>query len=102
MGYIFDLLPTGKENATSTAELMRITHAKDERDLRSMIAAERKAGAAILSTKGKGGGYYKAASDAELREFLQTYSKEARSIFYMMRAARLCLQDDPNQTELAL
>ena len=84
---IYDLLELGKENKKSTRDLMKIT-GLDERTLRDVVRRERLAGKLIVSTKESGGGYYIPKNAGELKEFLDTMTKEARSIFVMMREAR--------------
>ena len=54
---IMSLLPVGKENAISTADLVRLTGCKSPRDLQERIAYERNHGAVICS--GSGRGYWK-------------------------------------------
>lgn len=97
MGKIFDLLPIGKENAIKARRLMALTGARNERELCSMVRAERNEGYLILSKKDNGGGYYRAANKAELKEWVETFSKEARATFYMMKAARKELSEDTDQ-----
>ena len=97
MGRIFDSLPTGKENAIPARELMAITGVSTARELCSMVRAERHDGCLILSKKDHGGGYYKAANREELRAWVETFSKEARATFSMMKAARRELGKDSEQ-----
>ena len=59
---IMDILPVGKENAISTADLVKITGCTSPRDLQERIALERNAGAVICS--GSGSGYWRAKKQA--------------------------------------
>lgn len=88
MKYIADLLPTGKANRITAGELMRATGITTKRELTAAVRQERLAGHLILSTKADRGGYYLPEDAAEVQEFLNTFSGEARSMFAMMRAAR--------------
>ena len=67
---IKELLPTGKENAISSKELAQLAGCTSVRELQQVIAAERDAGAVILSsTKG---GYFLPANKQEIKEFCAT------------------------------
>lgn len=85
---IIDLLPVGRTNKIDTADLLQRTGYRNVRDLQRAIRTERENGALILSTKESGGGYYLPGSSAELREFVNVYEREAKSIFAMLTAAR--------------
>ena len=90
---IFDILPTGEQNAISRRELMNITGYTD-RELRLQIAAERRAGALILSsTDSVNGGYFRPedGNAAELRHFINSMSRRARATFAVLKAARKAL-----------
>lgn len=89
---IYDLLPTGEQNALTARELMNRTGYADARAMREQIRRERLEGALILSTKGNGGGYYRPGSAAELRAFIQTYEREADSTKAMLQAAKQALE----------
>jgi len=56
------------------------------RELQTIIARERKAGAVILSSCA--GGYYLPASREEVEEFVRTQDKKARSIMFVLKSAR--------------
>lgn len=64
--HIASLLPIGKENAISTAELVSITGCTSARELQQYIASERNAGAGICSCSS--GGYFLPANHAEMAE----------------------------------
>ncbi len=92
---IYDILPTGEENAISRRDLMRITGYTD-RQLRKQIADERRAGALILSsTDCKNGGYFRheAGNAAELRHFINSMSHRGRATFAVLKAARDALKE---------
>ena len=88
---IAELLKPGKENKVSFEALMNATGAKSERELRKRIAEERKKGAIILSCAE--GGYYLPNNRNEVEAYVNTMSKEARSIFYMLKSARKYLKE---------
>lgn len=50
---IMSLLPVGKENAISTADLVRLTGCKSAQDLQERIAYERNHGAVIAPAPGE-------------------------------------------------
>lgn len=68
---ITDLLLEGKENATPREKLKNIL-CVNERVLYRLIESERRKGAAILSKKEDGGGYYLPANEKERAEYLNT------------------------------
>lgn len=67
---IMSLLPVGKENAISTAELVRLVGCGSARDLQERIAYERNHGAIICS--GSGSGYWRPKNRQEIQEFIDT------------------------------
>ncbi len=85
---IYELLPTGKENRISAKDLCTAANIADRRTLCSAIRRERINGALILSTKGKHGGYYKPANNAEIAEFIGTITREAKAMFFILKNAR--------------
>ena len=92
---IFDLLPTGERNAISRRELMSVTGYSD-RQLRKQIAAERRAGALILSSPDScRGGYFRheEGNAAELRRFIGFMSNHGRSTFAVLKTARKTLAE---------
>ena len=85
---IWELLPTGKQNKITAAALMNATGIQTKRELSAVVQQERHDGKLILSTKADGGGYYLPENVEEAKEFISTYSGEARALFSMMKAAR--------------
>lgn len=89
-GMIKELLPVGKENAISSARLAEMAGCKSIRELQQVIAAEREAGAVILSsTKG---GYFLPANAREIREFCATLASRGRNTFAALRSAKRALE----------
>ncbi len=72
----------------SAAAVMNATGISTKRELSAVVRQERCAGKLILSTKADGGGYYLPGSLAEVKEFISTYSGEAKALFVMLKAAR--------------
>lgn len=70
-------------------ELVRIT-GYDERKVRHMIAAERRAGIPILSDNQRG--YYLPTSDDETRRFCRSMRHRAIEIFKTARAVEMSTQ----------
>lgn len=96
---IVDLLPRGKENAISTTALLQVSGAANVRELRKMVANERKAGEIIASSNN---GYFIPADLKEIEEFVHTLDSKARSIMVALQSARKLLKTaaDENQTAL--
>ena len=97
---IVDLLPRGKENAISTAELLQASGAANVRELRKMIANERKAGEIIASIST--GGYYIPTDIKELEEFVRTLDSKARSIMVAVQSARKLLKTAADENQMVL
>ena len=95
---IMDMLPFGKENAISTADLVKITGCTSPRDLQERIAAERNAGAVICS--GSGSGYWRAKNKQELLEFFHCMDERAKNTLAATRSAKRALQIAEEQFEM--
>lgn len=89
------ILPTGKENAISTAELAVIMGFSDSRSLQVDISQSRNAGQVILSSTQ--GGYYLPANDEEVQEFVAVLRARAINTFRALKSAREYLQRDKEQ-----
>lgn len=85
---IESLLPTGKTNAIPSQALADLTGCKSVRELQELIAAERAAGAVILSTCYDGGGYYLPETTAEVQEFIRTLESRGKNTLAALRSAR--------------
>lgn len=92
-GFIESILPTGKENAVSTADLLKITGLSDRRTLQQIIERERRNGALILSRSSSPGGYYLPANQEELETFYRVNRAKALSTLRTLKPARLALKD---------
>lgn len=95
---IMDMLPVGKENAISTADLVKITGCTSSRDLQERIALERNAGAVICS--GAGSGYWRAKNRQELLEFIHCMDARAKNTLAATRSAKKALQIIEGQFEM--
>ena len=90
---IFEMLPEGCENAISRRNLMTVLGMSD-RALRLAIAAERRAGALILSsTSVDGSGYYRPANAEEIARFVASMERRAKSTFAAVTEARKALRE---------
>ena len=90
---IFEMLPEGCENAISRRNLMTVLGMSD-RSLRLAIAAERRAGALILSsTCVDGSGYYRPANAEEIARFVSSMERRAKSTFAAVTEARKALRE---------
>lgn len=96
---IMDILPVGKENAISTADLVKITGCTSSRDLQERIAFERNAGAVICS--GSGSGYWRAKNRQELLEFVHCMDARAKNTLAATRSAKRALQLPDGQMEIS-
>lgn len=88
--FIVDLLPVGKENAISTAELVQVTGCSSAKELQQYIALERKAGAVICSSTT--GGYFLPAGHGEIAEFCKALENRAKNTFIAIQSARRTLR----------
>ena len=97
---IADILPQGKQNRMSMAELQTATGCRDVRTLRKMISDERKQGHVILSCPE--GGYWLPENRAEVEAHIKRTEKEAKSLLYALKGAREYLKaEDGLQVEMA-
>lgn len=97
---IMDILPVGKENAISTADLVKITGCTSPRDLQERIVLERNAGAVICS--GSGSGYWRAKNRQELLEFVHCMNARAKNTLAATRSAKKVLQLSDGQLEMEI
>ena len=94
---IMNLLPVGKENAISTADLVRLTGCKSARELQERIALERNTGAVICS--GSGRGYWRPKDRQEIQEFVRTMDARALNTLRAAKSARAALNVPDGQQE---
>lgn len=95
------ILPTGKQNAVKSDELMRITGFHSIRAMRADIARSRTEGQ-IIACDTQTGGYYLPADREELTEFVKIIEARAKSTLYMLKSAKRKLQEYDGQCELDL
>lgn len=99
---IFDLLPTGEDNAISSKMLARMVGATSVRELQHRVAAERESGALILSTCK--GGYFKpqdgVEGQAEISRFVATLRNRALNTLRALKAAKAALAKAEGQITL--
>lgn len=95
---IMDILPVGKENAISTADLVKMTGCTSARDLQERIALERNAGAVICS--GAGSGYWRAKNRQEILEFVHCMEARAKNTLVATRSAKRALQITEGQFDM--
>ena len=90
---IKELLKYGKENITTTEELMQLTKINDTREIQWIVQKERQDGAVILSTCGNGGGYWLPNTESELKEFIKSMNKRKSEIDKSTESARKLLRE---------
>ena len=95
---IESLLPVGKENAVTTAELVKRSGCSSARELQQKIAYERNHGAVICSGSGKG--YWKPKNRQEIVEFCRTMDARARNTFAATRSAKRVLKMPEGQQDM--
>lgn len=95
---IADMLPVGKENAVTTAELVKMTGCTSARELQERIARERNAGAIICS--GSGRGYWRPQNRREIVEFVRTMESRAKNTLAAASGAKKALRVADGQMEL--
>ena len=90
---ILYMLPTGKENAITTEELVKLSGCGSVRELQKQIAFEREHGALICS--GAGRGYWSPKNFQEIREFVRIMDAKSRNIQKATEGAKkILLQGD--------
>ena len=85
---IADFLTEGKSNAVSSQRLTELAGCKSVRELQQIIAAERAAGAVILSTAENGGGYFLPENANEVVEFNRTLESRGKHTLAALKSAR--------------
>lgn len=95
---IMDMLPVGKENAVTTAALVKLTGCTSARELQERIARERSAGAIICS--GYGRGYWRPKNRQEIVDFIRVMESRAKNILVAASGAKKALRVADGQIEL--
>ncbi len=87
---IYNLLPTGEQNAIHAEELAGVAGVTP-RELRKEIERERREGALILSSPN---GYFRheEGNTPELRRFIQTMERRGKSTFSVIKVTREALR----------
>lgn len=92
---IVDILPRGKQNRMSLAELQAITGCRNVRTLRKMISDERKQGSVILSCSE--GGYWLPEDKKEVEAHIKRTEREAKSLLFSLKGAKEYLKETGGQ-----
>lgn len=95
---IAGLLPTGKENAVQTEELVRAVGCRSARELQQYIAQERKAGAVICSSTT--GGYYLPADYGEMAEFHKTLQSRAMNTLIALESTKKAMKGQQEMEDI--
>lgn len=78
----------GKQNATKSQKLADLVGCKSIRELQEIIASERAAGAVILSTCRRGGGYFLPTGNRrEVAEYIRTLKSRAKNTLLAIESA---------------
>lgn len=79
----------GKRNAIKSQKLADLAGCKSVRELQEVIAAERAAGAVILSTCQNGGGYFlPTGNKQEVVEYIRTLTSRAQNTLAAIESAK--------------
>lgn len=89
---ISEYLGRGKGAALTMNDLKLLT-GYSRRDIQKQIALERESGELILSTTQAPGGYYLPCNSSEVREYVESMSRRAKSTFRAAAAARKALRE---------
>ncbi len=91
---IEEFLLEGKRNAIASQRLADLVGCKSVRELQEVIAAERAAGAVILSTCQNGGGYYLpcVGDKKEVMDFIRTLQSRAENTLCALDSAKAYLK----------
>lgn len=101
---LYDILPTGEENAVSGSEICRILGVTP-RERRAIAARELNEGLLVLYTTEKPGGYFKPDVNSqkgreEIRRFRARELSRLRSIGKKVKVASDALKECEGQTQL--
>lgn len=94
---IKDYLRHGADNAISAKDLQRITGYTSKRRMTKEIERERCEGALILSNAR---GYYLPENADEIDRYIKSMSRRAKSIFRVLKAARMAAGQNGDQITL--
>lgn len=90
---IEEFLLKGKKNVIASQKLADLAGCKSVRELQEVIAAERAAGAVILSTCTHGGGYFLPTGNRhEVAEYIQTLRSRAKNTLVAIESAEMYLK----------
>lgn len=89
---IENFLIKGKQNAIKSQKLADLVGCKSIRELQEVIAAERAAGAVILSTAERGGGYFLPENIGEVRAFIRTLEGRGENTLAALNSAKAYLR----------
>lgn len=93
---LIELIPEGRENAISKAQLTEIT-GLSERSLRLVVAGERRRGRIILTDCSGTKGYYRPTSTSEVLRFIKSMRKRAREVNAVADAVERALMKEVGQ-----
>lgn len=96
---LIELIPEGRENAISKAQLTEIT-GLSERSLRLVVAGERCRGKIILTDCSGTSGYYKPTNTGEVLAFIRSMRKRARETAAIADAVERALMKEVGQDSI--
>ena len=103
---VYEQLPKGHENAISPAALAARLGFSDTRRLRRVVENERQAGALILSSFDRPGGYFRPADGEKGRQEILVYYQQQRAlavaVLKRLKAARRALGIPAGQLALEI
>lgn len=105
---VHEQLKKGKQNAITSAKLMKMCGFSDKRTMQMQITRERNEGIVICSTTVGQGGYYLPQDKEEVQEFIDSMTSRARKTFKAIKSARkymkiidgqMCIEEQEKATD---
>lgn len=97
---IREILPCGKENAISGAELVKILELKDVRQLTQIIELERAIAPICASTDSRKPGYFLPACSDELESYLRSFDRRLGNMQQTRKHLGDALENMTGQTRI--
>lgn len=99
---VHEILPCGKENAISGADLVKILELKDVRQLTQIIELERANTPICASTDARKPGYFLPASPGELESYIQSFDRRLGNMQLTRQRLGDALEEMTAQTRIEM